>query len=223
VDGGSLLQLRRSAPAGRIPEPILARFCWDVLEGLRYLHKVQHVIHRDVKPSNLLFDRTGRAKIADFGVSSQQIQTLACANSWVGTTTYMAPERITGGAYSFDTDLWSLGLSLMECALGRYPYHTPLDGAATLAHNSTTDGPPTCKDIGFFDLLHLITVDGPPRLPSNGYTPQLIDFLDACLQKQPGLRASAADLVRHPYLTHCADLGGVASWVAATFKPRGGP
>ena len=46
-------------------------------------------------------------------------------NSWVGTVTYMSPERISGRPYSFDSDVWSFGLSLVECAIGRFPYPPP--------------------------------------------------------------------------------------------------
>lgn len=59
-----------------------------------------------------------QVKIADFGVSGKLANSVADCASWVGTVTYMSPERISGACYSFDSDVWSLGLSMMECAEG---------------------------------------------------------------------------------------------------------
>jgi serine/threonine protein kinase len=83
------------------------------------------VVHRDIKPSNLLLNSAGEVKISDFGVSGQLASSVSNCLSWVGTVTYMSPERIKGDSYSFDSDLWSMGLTLLECALGRFPYPPP--------------------------------------------------------------------------------------------------
>lgn len=96
-----------------------------MLKGLEYLHKTTKIIHRDIKPSNLLINSQGEVKIADFGVSGKIDYTLEYKNSWVGTVTYMSPERFGGDRYNHDTDVWSLGLTLIECALGRFPYPEP--------------------------------------------------------------------------------------------------
>src|SRR5690242_10867439 len=61
-----------------------------VLKGLEYLHKKLHLIHRDIKPHNLLLNKLGEVKISDFGVSGQLAHTLSKAASWVGTVTYMS-------------------------------------------------------------------------------------------------------------------------------------
>lgn len=86
MDGGSLdLILKR---AGRIPEPILGKITLAVLKGLNYL-RVQHAImHRDVKPCNILVNSSGEIKLCDFGVSGQLIGSMA--NSFVGTRSYMS-------------------------------------------------------------------------------------------------------------------------------------
>ena len=63
-------------------------------------------------------------KITDFGITTELDSTCAQANSFVGTLTYMSPERIEGGGYTFSSDIWSFGLSLMACALGRFPIDT---------------------------------------------------------------------------------------------------
>ena len=61
-------------------------------------------------------------KISDFGVSGQLSHSVAKCRSWVGTVTYMSPERIRSELYSYTADIWSLGLTVVECVLGRYPY-----------------------------------------------------------------------------------------------------
>jgi len=95
---------------------------FQVLKGLDYLHRKMKVIHRDIKPSNLLLNSKGQIKIADFGVSGKMMHTNDSKSSWVGTLMYMSPERFRGEHYNSNTDIWSLGLSIMECALGYYPY-----------------------------------------------------------------------------------------------------
>ncbi|XP_022690327.1 dual specificity mitogen-activated protein kinase kinase 1-like isoform X1 [Varroa jacobsoni] len=121
MDGGSLdLVLRR---AHRIPEDVLGKVTMSVLKGLSYLREKHQIMHRDVKPSNILVNSSGEIKLCDFGVSGQLIDSMA--NSFVGTRSYMAPERLQGTHYTVQSDIWSLGLSLVEMAIGRYPIPPP--------------------------------------------------------------------------------------------------
>ncbi|CAB0041453.1 unnamed protein product [Trichogramma brassicae] len=97
--------------------------CSQVLKGLSYLRDKHAIMHRDVKPSNILVNSAGEIKICDFGVSGQLIDSMA--NSFVGTRSYMSPERLQGTHYSVQSDIWSLGLSLVEMAIGMYPIPPP--------------------------------------------------------------------------------------------------
>ncbi|XP_014230540.1 dual specificity mitogen-activated protein kinase kinase dSOR1 isoform X2 [Trichogramma pretiosum] len=121
MDGGSLDLILKKA--GRIPEPILGTITSAVLKGLSYLRDKHAIMHRDVKPSNILVNSAGEIKICDFGVSGQLIDSMA--NSFVGTRSYMSPERLQGTHYSVQSDIWSLGLSLVEMAIGMYPIPPP--------------------------------------------------------------------------------------------------
>jgi mitogen-activated protein kinase kinase 1 len=120
ADGGSVGDVTRKL--GYIEEPPLREIARQTLLGLEYLHCEKKIVHRDVKPSNVLVNTDGSVKIGDFGVSSHLANSVAKCDSWVGTVTYMSPERISGESYAFDSDVWSLGLSLLECATGRFPY-----------------------------------------------------------------------------------------------------
>ncbi|XP_057831711.1 uncharacterized protein LOC131042450 [Cryptomeria japonica] len=100
----------------------------QVLEGLKRLH-TERIVHRDIKPANLLIRKNSqRIKIADFGVRrilSHNID--PCCNSYVGTCAYMSPERFDpqsyGGRYNgYAGDIWSLGLTLLECYVGHFPF-----------------------------------------------------------------------------------------------------
>ena len=222
MDGGSLSDVTRAL--GRIPERQLAGFAAQILEALRYLHDEARVVHRDVKPSNVLVNLAGDAKLSDFGVSGQLANSVTKCNSWVGTVTYMSPERISGGAYSFDSDVWSFGLSLVECATGRFPYPPNEDenedenerkekGEETGEEKGEEKGeengeekttPP--RRMGFWDLLDHIVEEPPPRLPRGGrYTDAFRAFIGACLNKTPKERAAAAALASHEWLREARD------------------
>ncbi|GBG84204.1 hypothetical protein CBR_g38176 [Chara braunii] len=185
MDGGTLADLIKSN--GRISEPYIAAIAKQVLQGLVYLNKERHVIHRDIKPSNLLVNTDGDVKIADFGVSAVLANSVAMCDSFVGTQTYMSPERIMGERYGYKCDVWSVGLSLMECAIGRFPYPPP---------------PGESGWNNFFDLLQTVAREPPPSLPASdpSFSPEFRSFINCCLRKNPRQRASSPELLNHPFI-----------------------
>ncbi|QRV77625.1 mitogen activated protein kinase kinase [Ceratobasidium sp. AG-Ba] len=118
MDKGSLDGIYKKH--GAIDIQVVGKIALAVLEGLTYLYDVHRIIHRDIKPSNILFNSKGEIKICDFGVSGELINSIA--DTFVGTSTYMSPERIQGAQYTVKSDVWSLGISLIELALGRFPF-----------------------------------------------------------------------------------------------------
>ncbi|BBN01469.1 mitogen-activated protein kinase kinase 3 [Marchantia polymorpha subsp. ruderalis] len=182
MDGGSLADIVRRS---QVPEPYLAVISKQVLQGLIYLHHNRHIIHRDIKPSNLLVNHNGDVKISDFGVSADLANSMGQRDTFVGTCTYMSPERISGSTYGFDSDIWSLGLTLLECALGRFPYQPPGNEEGWS---------------NFYELLQTIVEQPPPVAPPGRFSPEFCSFIAACMQKEPRERMSAADLLNHPFL-----------------------
>jgi len=163
--------------------------------GLAWLHGNRRV-HRDIKPSNILLNQDGDVKIADFGVAREFEEAATdrtakdgeaaeaadpLSQTWVGTMTFMSPERAVGSPYSYNTDIWSLGLSVLAFAQGKLPY----------------------SDVrGYFDLLEAHAEKPSPELdPADPrFSAEARDFIALCLRKDPKERPSAAQLLRHPFL-----------------------
>ncbi|KAG6473553.1 hypothetical protein ZIOFF_067470 [Zingiber officinale] len=120
VDGGSFADILKFQKV--IPEDVLSCMVKKLLDSLNYLHGVRRLVHRDIKPANLLVSLKGETKVTDFGVSAGLDNSVAMCATFVGTVTYMSPERIRNETYSFAADIWSLGLTILECGSGKFPY-----------------------------------------------------------------------------------------------------
>lgn len=143
-----------------IPEEVLGKTAFCVVKALSYLHQIS-IIHRDVKPSNVLINRLGEVKLCDFGISGPLVNSVAKTME-VGCKPYMAPERINPPVnrpgYDIRSDVWSLGMSMLELAIGQFPYK--------LVGNN------------FFNLLKQICTEEPPKLPPNRYSIDFDDFIN---------------------------------------------
>eukprot|EP00262_Sarcandra_glabra_P002362 TRINITY_DN1263_c0_g1_i1.p1 TRINITY_DN1263_c0_g1~~TRINITY_DN1263_c0_g1_i1.p1 ORF type:complete len:355 (+),score=45.24 TRINITY_DN1263_c0_g1_i1:191-1255(+) len=183
MDRGSLADIVKQVTT--ILEPYLAVVCKQVLQGLVYLHNERHVIHRDIKPSNLLVNQKGEVKITDFGVSAVLAGSMGQRDTFVGTYNYMSPERISGSSYDYSSDIWSLGMVILECAIGRFPYIPSEQEEGWLS---------------FYELLETIVDQPPPSAPADQFSPEFCSFITACIQKEPRDRMSSLNLLSHPFI-----------------------
>jgi serine/threonine-protein kinase len=126
---------------GALDAETTVRIALRLLDALEAAHRAG-LVHRDVKPSNILLCRDGRVKIADFGIAKAEDQTeLTQEGTLVGTATYLAPEQLLGGDVDGRTDLYSLGIVLYECLTGHVPFRGETGAAVALArlHSDPVD------------------------------------------------------------------------------------
>jgi mitogen-activated protein kinase kinase 3 len=143
-----------------IPEDVLAKIAFSVVSALDYLHTKMSVIHRDVKPSNILISRNGSVKMCNFGISGYLVDSVAKTIE-AGCKPYMVPERIdpqgNPSQYDVRSDVWSFGISMIEISTGRFPYETwrmP------------------------FEQLRQVVMEAAPILPANTF---LLTYVSTCI------------------------------------------
>lgn len=176
-----------SKTIGPIRVDVLGKIAEAVLGGLVYLYRDHRIMHRDIKPSNILVNSGGAIKLCDFGVSSELENSVA--NTFVGTGTYMAPERIQGSAYTVQSDVWSFGLTLMELAIGKFPF------ASGATNDDGDDLEASGGPQGILDLLQQIVGEPSPKLPKSDAFPYILEaMLDRCLMKESEDRPTPQDL-----------------------------
>merc|ERR1712038_1096794 len=173
-----------------IPEAILKKISHSVISGIDYLQNKLHVIHRDVKPSNMLIDRKGNVKLCDFGISGYLIDSFARTID-VGCRQYMAPERVdldlSRQPYDVKSDVWSFGISMIEISTGKYPY-------------SSWDTP--------FDQQRQVVQEAPPSLPRDcAFSLMYRNFIERTLQRNVKDRPQPCELLDDPFLTELEALG----------------
>ena len=162
---------------GRIEdERLLKIIAKQSILGLHYLH-THHRVHRDIKPDNILINIRGQCRLADFGLLTELEDTHAFTDTFLGTMAYLSPERLKSDTYSYKSDIWSMGLSLLFVVTGSLPVQ--------------------CSD--YWQMLDLLS-KSPPRLDRARYSAELCDFVDDCLRLDEEERASAGQLLAHPFI-----------------------
>lgn len=182
---------RISKDFGPVRVDVLGKITVAILSGLNYLYEEHRIMHRDIKPSNVLVNSRGSIKLCDFGVSGELVNSIA--DTFVGTSTYMAPERIQGAKYSIKSDVWSVGLTVMELAIGRFPFDA----------SENTAGDRDAGPSSILDLLQQIVHEPPPRLPkSSAFPPILDEMIQSCLLNRADDRPTPRELYVRSVVCH---------------------
>jgi len=182
VGGGSLLGVTQQY--ARLPQKLIVTYLRDCLGGVRTLHS-NGIVHRDIKPHNVLITEQGRCKLADFGTACHVSYATASEKSGdiTGTVIYMAPEACDGMLH-VRSDVWSTGIMAYQLAMKALPYH----------HNDLT--------MPYAILSKLGKRDPKVFKPNTDDAPEwLKPLIDRALEFDPDLRPSAGDLLRQPPLT----------------------
>ena len=201
MDKGTILDILKKVK--KIPEKYVGIITYQVVKGLAYCQKEKKIIHRDLKPSNILVNSKGQIKIADFGVSAILEGSWAQKKTMIGTYLYMAPERIDADSYSLNSDIWSLGIIVMECILGYYPY--------IIYNNNTLPNSVW--------MVHELIENNPIPKLDNSYSKELTDFVQQCLIKDIHKRPKAVELISHPFIQRYSNStnSDLAFWIKSIF------
>ncbi|ETN73939.1 hypothetical protein NECAME_13299 [Necator americanus] len=163
-----------------IPEPIIGKMSVSVVKALHYLKENHNVIHRDVKPSNVLLDWNGIVKLCDFGISGFLIESRA-RSKLAGCPPYMAPERVRSTEdtpYDIRSDVWSFGITLVELATGHFPY----------------------EGSDFQIISSILELPSPSLKTADGFTVEFCDLVDLCLRRKVEERPRYATILRHLFI-----------------------
>lgn len=193
VKGESLAA--RLARRGPLPAGEVARIGAEVADALYLAHR-NGIVHRDVKPGNILLERDGRVRLIDFGIAQSLApgtESLTQTGTTLGTPRYMSPEQMAGSPAGPRSDLWSLGVVLYEALAGRVPF----DGPTPLAIARQQQA-------------------GPPALPAH-VDPALASLVVACLAHRVEDRPIHAGAVAEVLRT--GDSGSLAATTVTRLAP----
>ncbi|KAK3035958.1 hypothetical protein RJ639_031381 [Escallonia herrerae] len=178
--GGSVADLMNVTDES-LEEYQIAYICREALKGLSYLHSIFKV-HRDIKGGNILLTEQGEVKLGDFGVAAQLTRTMSKRNTFIGTPHWMAPEVIQESRYDGKVDVWALGVSAIEMAEGLPPRST----------------------VHPMRVLFMISIEPAPMLEDKEKWSLLFhDFIAKCLTKEPRLRPTATEMLKHKFIEKC--------------------
>ena len=146
LDGRTLKEL--IVGHGAAPVRVAIEYARQILSALRFAHR-HGIVHRDIKPHNVLVDAEGRVKVTDFGIARAGTSQMTETGSIVGTAQYLSPEQARGGEVDQRSDLYSLGVVLYELLTGKTPFEgdTPVEVAMKHLSNAPTPPSELRKDI----------------------------------------------------------------------------
>jgi serine/threonine protein kinase len=183
MEGGSVRTLLKRR-GGKLDELTARRVMFHALLGMEFLHS-KGILHRDLKPDNMLVDRNGDIKLSDFGTCRETIHAASGTTTQVvGTVSYMAPENITG-RYSQGSDIWAWAATYVEVLTGKMPWsELKIEQSISLLFHIGSAKPPN----------HHPKIPAPPRVSE-----ECAKMLEWCFSYQPKDRPTARALLDSEY------------------------
>ncbi len=217
IDGTDLKHLiRNQAP---LPVDEATRLIREVLAGLGAIHRAG-IVHRDVKPQNVLMSKDGQAKLSDFGIARGSVDSgLTDTGMALGTAAYMAPEQASGGTVTNSADLYSAGVILFEMLTGRLPFAG--DNPVQVMYQHVNDVPPRPRELNpsIPGPMEMVVMRAMAKNPEDRF--QSAEEMEAALDRAPSADESTRIMAAvAPRVNRRPDPAG--GGVGGTVPPRRG-
>jgi serine/threonine-protein kinase len=195
LDGRTLKQLVREH--GPMPPDLAIDIVTQVLRAARFAHK-RGVVHRDIKPHNVILDSEGRAKVTDFGIARAGASDMTETGSIMGTAQYLSPEQAQGEPVSARSDLYSIGILLYELLTGRVPFDA--ESPVTIALKQVTEAPvpPSELQPGISPALEAVVLRAMEKDPERRFA-DAGDFIAALEEARESPTSVAREVRLEPY------------------------
>jgi beta-lactam-binding protein with PASTA domain/tRNA A-37 threonylcarbamoyl transferase component Bud32 len=200
LDGRSLKEL--IVARGPAPVNIAIEYARQILAAIRFAHR-HGIVHRDIKPHNVLVDGEGRLKVTDFGIARAGASQMTEAGSIIGTAQYLSPEQAKGAPVDQTSDLYSVGVVLYELLTGVVPFSGDTPVEIAMKHLSSTPEPPSVKRAEVPRELDLVVMRALAKDPGDRY--QSAEEMDADLERvargasvSPATEEAATAIISRP-------------------------
>src|SRR3954466_685184 len=216
LDGRTLKELIVSR--GAAPINVAIEYARQILSALRFAHR-HGIVHRDIKPHNVLVDAEGRVKVTDFGIARAGTSQMTETGSIVGTAQYLSPEQARGGEIDQRSDLYSLGIVLYELVTGKTPFEGDTPVEIAMKHLSATPQKPSELRSDIPPELDMVIMRALAKDPDERY--QSADEMESDLERVArGARGPAAtaapptQVLRRPAAAAAAASATAATMIA---------
>jgi eukaryotic-like serine/threonine-protein kinase len=218
LDGRTLKEL--VVGHGPAPVNVAVEYARQILSALRFAHR-HGIVHRDIKPHNVLVDREGRVKVTDFGIARAGTSQMTEAGSIVGTAQYLSPEQARGGEVDQRSDLYSLGVVLYELLTGKTPFEGDTPVEIAMKHLSAAPTPPSQLRKDVPRDLDMVVMRALAKDPADRY--QSADEMETDLERVlRGAPVSAATTDSATQVMRVPPAAGAGDTAATMIRPRGG-
>jgi eukaryotic-like serine/threonine-protein kinase len=218
LDGRTLKEL--IVGHGAAPVRVAIEYARQILSALRFAHR-HGIVHRDIKPHNVLVDGEGRVKVTDFGIARAGTSQMTETGSIVGTAQYLSPEQAKGGEVDQRSDLYSLGVVLYELLTGKTPFEGDTPVEIAMKHLSNTPKPPSQLRKDIPPELDMIVLRALAKNPDDRY--QSADEMEGDLDRVArGLPVAAATVDTATQVMRRAPATPVEATAATMIAPVSG-